>query len=120
MADQPSTKSQPVAKAPEPLTDGEATDAVAPVIAPAPLDPAPVAEAPSPPVVPTVSVSEPTEAGPGTVYVAIRDFTAKFAHQILHFAKDAEVEAHIGAPLRALGAPIRLAERLREGDRGGR
>lgn len=48
------------------------------------------------------------------VHVAIRDFSARYAHQILHFQKDDVIEDHIAKDLRRLGAPIKLVERVAE------
>jgi hypothetical protein len=65
-------------------------------------------EKPAPKPVPEVS----------KVHVAIRDFSARFAHQILHFKQDQEIEEFIAKELRAKGAPIKLVEKLAEETKG--
>lgn len=45
------------------------------------------------------------------LHVAARDFKARYAHQLLTFAKDQVIDPLVGAALRATGAPIKLVEK---------
>ena len=71
-----------------------------------PVADAPVADAP-----PVVQAPEEPSVADTHNHVAIRDFAARFAHQVLHFKKGDVIEPHIGAPLRASGSPIKLVEK---------
>ena len=53
-------------------------------------------------------------------HVAIRDFAARFAHQVLHFKAGEVIERRIGIALRAQGSPIKLVERVGEETQGER
>ncbi len=71
--------------------------------APAAADPAP-APAPAP-----VPVAETPKA-----YVAIREFVARFEHQVHKFAEGQQIDARVGHALRALGCPIKIVEKVAE------
>ncbi len=51
-------------------------------------------------------------------HVAIRDFGARFEHQVLRFSGGEVIDSRVGKALRALGAPIKLVERLAEETKG--
>ncbi len=61
-------------------------------------------------------VAEPVVEGPldNVHYVAIRDFGARYAHQILRFVKDDIIDPVIGHHLRSTGSPIKLVEKTDE------
>jgi len=72
------------------------------------VTPEPEPEAPAP---------EPSQAevdpGPSQTHnhVAIRDFMARFDHQVLSFVKDEVIDPRVGHGLRKQGAPIKLVEK---------
>ena len=51
-------------------------------------------------------------------HVAIRDFKARFDHQLLSFAQGEIIDSRVGKALRATGSPIKLVEKLAEETKG--
>ncbi len=51
-------------------------------------------------------------------YVAMRDFKARFAHQLLSFSEGEVIEERIGSVLRLTGSPIKLVERSAKETKG--
>lgn len=47
-------------------------------------------------------------------HVAIRDFRARFDHQVLNFSAGQVIDSRVGRALRATGSPIKLVERVVE------
>ena len=100
-------------------TPDESSDAIATSEVVQPVEPAPqVAEVQPEPA----QAATPPEAAPRPSethnHVAIRDFAARFAHQILHFKAGEIIEARIGHALRAAGSPIKLVEKSAEETQG--
>lgn len=61
------------------------------------------AAAPSGPVEPEITENQ--------VFVAIRNFAARFEHQLLSFVEGEIIDHRVGKSLRALGAPIKIVEK---------
>ena len=91
-------------------TSTDSTDATAAVAQTAPV----VVE-----TVPTETQVAPLTNDPGTHdHFAIRDFKARFDHQVLSFLKDELIDGRVGHALRALGAPIKIVEKTAEESKG--
>jgi hypothetical protein len=87
---------------------------VAPAEAVAPTTDAPPAGAAAAKPDETPSVTEEAAPeGPSEThwYVAIRNFVARYEHQLLTFVEDEIIDSRVGHKLRGLGAPIKLVEK---------
>ena len=65
---------------------------------------------------PAVTDQASAPAGPpviteNQVFVAIRDFAARFEHQVLKFVEGEILDSRVGKALRATGAPIKVLEK---------
>lgn len=99
---EPADEAPPSVTTQETAPDGPSTDTPEPDKAP---DPTPD---PKPEVASESDVSETHD------HVAIRNFTARFEHQVLKFVKDDIIDSRVGKALRAKGAPIKLVEKTEE------
>lgn len=81
------------------------------VEAPVPTPTAAPAPAPAPAAPPAPAPSPTPVSG---IFVAMRDFKARFEHQTLSFIESEVIDPRVGAALRKMGAPIGVIDRIEE------